>query len=112
MVLVVVITAIAIWLVPVDEKVAPPSLPELPSASGTTEPLALPGEPGVPDADMSGSLPTAPVGDATEAPQAPSAPGTSKSLALPPPPGGIATVTGGGEGARAYLYELQTDGAA
>lgn len=110
MVLVVVITAIAIWLVPVDEKVAPPSLPELPSAPGTTEPLALPDEPGMSDADMSGSLPTASVGDATEAPQASSAPGTSKSLALPPPPGGIATVTGGGEGARAFLYELQTDG--
>ena len=39
MALVAVITAIAIWLVPVDEKEAPPSLPELPSAQGTAEPL-------------------------------------------------------------------------
>lgn len=110
MVLVVVITAIAIWLVPVDEQVAPPSLPELPSAKGTTEPLALPDEPGVSDADISGSLPTPPGNDVTEARESSSAPGTSESLALPPPPGGIATVTGGGEGARAFLYELQTGG--
>ena len=36
---------------------------------------------------------------------------SSESLALPPPPGGIATVTGGGEGARAFLYELRAGGA-
>jgi hypothetical protein len=72
MVLVVVITAIAIWLVPDGEEPAPTtSLPSLPSAPETTEELALP----------------------------------------PPPSVGIATVTGGGDGARAYLYELRAGGA-
>jgi hypothetical protein len=115
MALVVVITAIAIWLVPVDEKVSPPALPELTSAPGTTEPLALPDAPGArpstPDAELSGSLSTPPDTDASEARESSPAAGTSESLSLPPPPGGIATVTGGGEGARAYLYELQAGGA-
>lgn len=71
MVLVVVITAIAIWLVPDGEEQAPTmSLPSLPSV-----------------------------------------PETSEELALPPPTGGIATVTNGGDGARAYLYELRASGA-
>jgi len=49
MVLVAVITGIAMWLVPVDEKQSPPSLPPLPSApaplpsaTGTPEVLPLP----------------------------------------------------------------------
>ncbi len=110
MVVVVVITAIAIWLVPVDEKVTPTSLPELPSAPGKSEPLALPEEPGVTDTGPSGSLP-APTGvETTEVTESSPASVSSRSLSLPPPPGGIATVTGGGEDARAFLYELQTDG--
>ena len=129
MALVAVITAIAIWLVPVDEKEAPPSLPELPSVQGTAEPLPLPSEPGMSgsaeppavkgetessplsaDADMSGALPppSAIVTPGTEEPT--SGPATSESLALPPPPGGIATVTSGGGGARAFIYELQAGG--
>lgn len=115
MALVVVITAIAIWLVPTDENVAPPALPELPSAPAITEPLALPDEPGVPgasptlpDEDIAGSLPSPPE---TEAQDASSTSSTSESLSLPPPPGGIATVTGGGEGARAFLYESRSGGA-
>jgi len=70
MVLVVIITAIAIWLVPDSEEQAPTSLPTLPST-----------------------------------------PETSEELALPPPSGGIATVTNGGDGARAFLYELRAGGA-
>lgn len=71
MVLVVIITAIAIWLVPDSEEQAPTaSLPSLPPVPETTE-----------------------------------------DLALPPPSGGIATVTNGGDGARAYLYELRAGGA-
>lgn len=134
MALVAVITAIAIWLVPVDEKDAPPSLPELPSAPdsspATSEPLPLPSEPGMSgtpqtpseadtaaipqpssDADMSGTLALPAGADTPEAGETPSEPVTSESLALPPPPGGIATVTGGGEGARAFLYELRAGGA-
>ena len=117
MVLVAVITAIAIWLVPVDDEEAPPSLPELPSATGTTEPLRLPDEPGTPatsppasEPAVSASLSIQPPADATEARESSSAPGTSESLALPPPPGGIATITTGGEGARAFLYELRANG--
>lgn len=83
MVLVAVITGLAIWLVPVDEKQAPPSLPALPSSPDTSS-EALP-------------LPSAPV--------------TSEELKLPPPPGGgIATITNGGDGARTFLYELRTSG--
>jgi len=66
---VIVITAIAIWLVPVDDKQAP----QLPSLS--------------------------------------SAPESAEDLLLPPPPGGIATVTNGGDRARAFIYELRADGA-
>ena len=130
MALVAVITAIAIWLVPVDEKETPPSLPELPSVPGTTEPLPLPSEPGMTgttpapteantaetpppatDADMSGALPPPYGADTPESEEPSSGQGTSESLALPPPPGGIATVTGGGEGARAFLYGLRAGGA-
>ena len=72
MVLVVIITAIAIWLVPdgEEQEQVSTSLPSLPSVAETTE-----------------------------------------ELALPPPTGGIATVTNGGDGARAYLYELRAGGA-
>jgi hypothetical protein len=66
MALVVIITAIAIWLVPVDDKQAP--LPSAPEES-------------------------------------------SDKLSLPPPPGGIATVTNGGDRARAFIYELRAGGA-
>ena len=69
MVLVVIITAIAIWLVPNGEEQAPTSLPSLSPA-----------------------------------------PETSEELALPPPSGGIATVTNGGDGARAFIYELRASG--
>ena len=83
MVLVAVITGLAIWLVPVDEKQAPPSLPALPSAQDTpVESLPLP-----------------------------SAEVKSEALQLPPPPGGgIATITNGGDGARTFLYEMRTTG--
>jgi len=84
MVLVAVITAIAIWLVPVDKQPSTPSMPSLPSAPESTETLelALP-----PDTEV------------------------SEELTLPPPPGGIATITNGGDRARAFIYELQADGA-
>ncbi len=94
MVMVVIITAIAIWLVPVDDKQTPPSLPAIPSAPQSTESLPLPSAAGT-----SESLPL------------PSAAGTSESLSLPPPPGGIATVTNGGDRARAFIYKLRSDGA-
>jgi len=71
MVLVVIITAIAIWLVPDGEE---------------QEQVA------------------------TALPSLPSVPETSEELALPPPSGGIATVTSGGDGARTFIYELQTGG--
>jgi hypothetical protein len=82
MVLVVVITGLAVWLVPVDEQQAPPSLPALPSAQETGEALPLPSEPLV-----------------------------SEELQLPPPSGGsIAAITTGGDGARDLLYELRSTG--
>ena len=80
MVLVAVITAIAIWLVPVDEKQPTLSLPTLPAAP-----------------DTSGEVPL---------PQA-----TDSAEPLPPPPGGVATITNGGDQARAFIYELRADGA-
>ncbi|MGB5718055.1 MAG: hypothetical protein WBN81_13300 [Gammaproteobacteria bacterium] len=94
MVMVVIITAIAIWLVPVDDKQTPPSLPAIPSAPQSTESLPLPSAAGT-----------------TESLPLPSAAGNSESLSLPPPPGGIATVTNGGDKARAYIYKLRSDGA-
>jgi len=82
MVLVAVITGLAIWLVPVDKKQAPPSLPALPSGPDSSEALPLP-SPSV----------------------------TSEELPLPPPSGGgIATITTGGDGARTFLYELRAGG--
>ena len=118
MALVAVITVIAVWLVPVDEEEAPPSLPSLPSAAEKTEQLPLPDVPGAAGtstpasaADSSGLPPASPGADSTAAAESSTGSGTSESLALPPPPGGIATVTGGGEGARAFLYELRTEGA-
>ena len=96
MVLVAVITAIAIWLVPVDDKQAPPSLPSMPSAPESSEKLALP-----PAGETSGEQALPPAAEIS---------GT-QALALPPPPGGIATVTNGGDGARAFIYKLRADGA-
>jgi len=84
MVLVAVVTAIAIWLVPVDEKQSPLSLPPPPSTPDTSVPLPLPAD--------------------TDAPEA-------LPLPPPPPPGGVATIANGGDRARAFIYELQADGA-
>jgi hypothetical protein len=92
MALVAVITAIAIWLVPVGEKQSPPSLLPLPAAP-----------------DASGAKPLPLATDTLEA--LPSPAGTTEDLPLPPPPGGIATVTNGGDGARAFIYELRSGGA-
>ena len=94
MVLVAVITAIAIWLVPGGEKQSP-SLPPLPSAPETT----------------SEALPLPSAVDSLEALPSPAAAATSEVLLLPPPPGGVATVTNGGDGARAFIYELRAGGA-
>jgi hypothetical protein len=82
MILVAVITGLAVWLVPVNEQLAPPSLPALPSAPDTPEPLPLP-----------------------------SAAVMTEELQLPPPSGGgIADLTTGGDGARTFLYELRATG--
>jgi len=105
MVMVAVITAIAIWLVPVDDKQAPPSLPSMPSAPESSEKLALPPVGG--EAPAVQALP--PAGETSAA--LPPAEGKSEALTLPPPPGGIATVTNGGDGARAFIYKLRADGA-
>ena len=106
MVLVAVITAVAIWLVPVEDKQAPPSLPSMTSAPESSEKLALP-----PAAETAGEQALAPAKapSGTQVPAA--AEGTSEALSLPPPPGGIATVTNGGDGARAFIYKLRADGA-
>jgi hypothetical protein len=100
MALVALITVLAVWMVPVDDKDAPTSLPDLPSAPGTAEPSQQPSGPG--NSGTPGSSSGA---------QPSSATGTSRPLDLPPPPGGVATVTGGGEGARAFLYGLRASGA-
>jgi len=102
MALVAIITAIAIWLVPVDDKQAPPSLPSLPSAPSSSEKLPLP-----PVTGTAGALPQPMTAESSDTS------GTSEmseALALPPPPGGIATVTNGGDGARAFIYKLRSDG--
>ena len=100
MALVALITVIAVLVVPVDDKDVPTSLPELPSAPGTQEPSQQPSGSG-----LSGTL------ESSSGAQQSSATGTSRSLDLPLPPGGVATVTGGGEGARTFLYRLQASGA-
>ncbi len=99
MALIAFITVIAVWMVPVDDKDAPTSLPELPSAPGTGEPSQQPSGPG-----MSGTL------ESSTGAQQSSAMSISRSLDLPLPPGGVATVTGGGEGARTFLYGLRASG--
>jgi hypothetical protein len=81
MALVAVITAIAIWLVPGDEKQAP-SLPPLPS-----------------------------VPDMTAAPPLSPAAATAGLESLPPPSIGIAATISGGERARTFIDELRVDGA-
>jgi TPR repeat protein len=82
MALVAVITGLAIWLVPVDEQQAPPSLPAVPSSPETTESLPLP----------PGAI-------------------TREELQLPPTPGGgIASITTGGDRARTFLYEMRAGG--
>jgi hypothetical protein len=87
MALVTVITGLAVWLVPVDEEQAPPSLPALPSSQ---------------DSSSQGSVGTLPL---------PATSVTSEELQLPPPPGGgIASITTGGDGARTFLYELRAEG--
>jgi len=106
MALVAVITAIAIWLVPGGEKQPTLSLPPLPSAPDTSVALPLPS---VQDTSEAVPLPSAP--DTPEAPLQPPANGTSEALLLPPPAGGVATITNGGDGARAFIYELRADGA-
>lgn len=106
MALVAVITVIAIWLVPDDEKQSPLSLPPLPSAPDTSVALPLPS---VPDTSEAVLLPSAT--DTSEVLPLPSADRTSEVLSLPPPPGGVATITNGGDGARAFIYELRAGGA-
>lgn len=100
MALVALITIIAVMVVPEDDKDAPTSLPELPSAPGAEELSQQPFSPGV-----SGTL------ESSSGAQQSSATGTSRSLDLPLPPGGVATVTGGGDGARSFLYGLRASGA-
>jgi hypothetical protein len=106
MVLVAVITAIAIWLVPVDDKQTSLSLPPLPTAPDTSVPLPLPSA-----ADTSRAEPPRTDKETSVASPQPAATDTSEPLPLPPPPGGIATVTNGGDQARAFIYDLQADGA-
>jgi hypothetical protein len=100
MALVALITGIAVWLVPVDDGDTPTTLPALPPVPGVKESSQPSSGPG-----LSGSL------ESSSGAQESSATGESLSLDLPLPPGGVATVTGGGEGARTYLYKLQALGA-
>jgi TPR repeat protein len=94
MALVAIVTAIAVWLVPVDKQPSRPSLPSIPSAPESSEALQLPPATGT-------STETS-----TEASME-----TAEELTLPPPPGGIATITNGGDQARAFIYELRANGA-
>lgn len=104
MLLVALITAIAVWLVPVDEEESSLSLPVPPSAPDT--PIALPLLPGT---DAAGELPQQAPSETSEPLR--SAATSSEALPLPPPPGGVATITNGGDAARAFIYELQAGGA-
>jgi len=104
--LVAVITAIAIWLVPDDEKQSSLSLPLPPSVPDA--PIALPRPSAT---DPSGELPRQTVSDTSEPPASAAASSEPLPLPLPPPPGGVATITNGGNAARAFIYELQTGGA-
>jgi hypothetical protein len=99
MALVAAITLIAVWVVPKNDKDATQALPELSPVPGSAEQSLQPAGPNL--SETPGSSPGA---------QAPSDTGTSMPLDLPPPPGGVATVTGGGEGARTFLYELRAGG--
>jgi len=99
MALVALATILAVWLVPVRDRDTPTSLPELPPVQGSGESSQSPDGPG-----DSGTSETA-----TGA-QGSSATTTTMPLDLPPPPGGVATVTGGGEGARTFLYQLRASG--
>jgi hypothetical protein len=107
MVLVVVITAIAIWLVPVEERKTP-SLPPPPSQPDTaSRALPLPATPGAEE-----ELPQPAASADTAAMPGPSPqPGVTEELLLPPPPGGIGTVTTGGDRARTFIYEQRAGGA-
>ncbi|MGD2138550.1 MAG: hypothetical protein PVJ66_00735 [Gammaproteobacteria bacterium] len=99
MALVAVVTLIAFWMVPKDDQDAASILPELPPAPEATEQSLQPAGPNLSETpgSSSGAQPS-------------SAAGESRSLDLPLPPGGVATVTGGGEGARTFLYELRASG--
>lgn len=117
MVLVAAITAIAIWLVPSHDSDTTSSLPELPSVAEVTEPLAVPEEPTAagtpvlePDATDPATAAATLAAEEAVAMETVAMTGTTESLDLPPPPGGIGTVTGGGEGARAFLYNLRASG--
>jgi hypothetical protein len=105
MALVVVVTAIAIWLVPVEEQKAP-SLPPLPSQPDTSSrSLSLPTAPGTPE-----ELPMPAASDTAGSPMPSSEAGITEGLELPPPPGGIGTVTTGGDRARTFIYDLRAGG--
>jgi TPR repeat protein len=98
MALVAVVTAIAIWLVPVEKQPSRPSLPSIPSSPESSEALQLPPATGT---STETSMETAKDTSGE----------TSEELTLPPPPGGIATITNGGDQARAFIYELRANGA-
>jgi hypothetical protein len=94
MVLVAVITGIAIWLVPVDKKEPPPSLPALPAAPGKVEKLPLPAADALPQAGAEAEQESPEVEQ-----ESPEADGT------------ITEVLNGGDGARTYLAGLRAAGA-